>query len=239
MDDTILSELGSDVPANEHKPHVPHMPSAPLPSSPFPASPGSQPAYDQVFSQTRVSVVFTTTPATVSPYPLSMSFTLVAAPNTRISSAIFRTTFPDGVILDLQPTSLKSDGTQVQHSDGKGTEIDLSIGTPSNLPAQGSATWKNTGSQKEDYARTTWGRIEGSGVGFPVASWVFEEDLGAAGRHGVPILKTTQELSLGLNVRPVICEYEVDVTVVKGEGEKPGFFNSETHRSGKQKVFLP
>jgi hypothetical protein len=133
---------------------------------------------------------------------------------------------------------VQSDGTLVHHTDQGGRELDLNIGTGSTLPAQGGATWKNTGSRGADYQRTTWGRIQGSGVGFRVAQWVFEEDQGKAGRHGVPISKTTEELSLGLSVRPALCEYEVEVTVVEGDGASPNFFNSHTHKSGKQRVIL-
>jgi hypothetical protein len=150
-----------------------------------------------------------------------------------------KTSFPDGSILSLSPVSVTTDGTEVHHTDGKGNEIDLNVGTGSTLPAQGGATWKNTGNKNEEYQRTTWGRIEGAGVGFTTASWVFEEDPGKAGRHGVPVVKTTQKLTLDLDVRPAMCQYEVDVTVVEGEGEKPNFFNSKTYRSGTQKIFLP
>jgi hypothetical protein len=109
----------------------------------------------------------------------------------------------------------------------------------STAPATGSATWKNTGNKQADYQRSTWGRIEGAGIGTATASWVFDEDPGKAGRHGVPIVKTTQELDLGLDVRPVKCEYTVDVTVVEGDGARAGFFNSKTYKSGKQNIFLP
>jgi hypothetical protein len=235
QDPAIIPELGADAPVSK----TPGMPTSrpSTPPSPFPGTPGSNSDYD--FSQTRVTVVYTVTPATKSPFPISITLTVAAKPSTRISSMTFRTTLPDGQILDLKPVSITSDGTQIHHTDSHNTETGLNIGTPATLPAQGGATWKDTGTKGEDYQRTTWGRIEGVGKGFNVATWVFEEDPGKGGRHGVPILKTTQELSLDLDVRQVMCEYEVEVTVVEGDGTKPGFFNSSTHKSGKQKVFLP
>jgi hypothetical protein len=185
-----------------------------------------------------VSALFALTATLNPPFPLSVTLTLVAAPRSRIAAATFRITFLDGDILSVLPTSVQSDGTQVHHTDSKGNEIDLNAGTGATLPAQGGATWKNTGTKGQDYQRTTWGRIQGSGIGFKTAMWVFEEDPGKGGRHGVPISQTTEELSLGLSVRPALCEYEVEVTIVDGDGERPGFFNSHKHSSGKQRVIL-
>jgi hypothetical protein len=241
MDPAMLPELGSDAPISQPissspRPDVP----PPRTPSPFPQRPDSRAAYDETFSQTRVSVLFTSKPALASPFPLSVTLTLLAAPATRISSVTVNLSFPDGSIVSLSPVSIASDKTTVHHTDAQGHEIDIGLNAGQAVsPATGNATWKNTGNKSQDYQRVTWGRIEGAGIGTPTGAWVFEEDLGKAGRHGVPIVKTTQELDLSLDVRPVMCEYTVDVTVVEGDGAKPGFFNSKTYKSGKQTIFLP
>jgi hypothetical protein len=129
MDPTILPELGSDAPPSQ--PDAPGSnPQAPRSPSPFPDRSGSRAAYDETFSQTRVSVLFTSKPVLVSPFPISVTLTLLAAPVTRISSVTFRASFPDGSILSLTPVAITSDKTDVHHVDGKTHEIDLSVGTP-------------------------------------------------------------------------------------------------------------
>ena len=230
LESTITPELGTDAPAPRALP-------LPLPPSPFPPS-RARAAYDRTSAQTRVSAVFALSLALAPPFRLTITLTLVAAPGARVAHATFRAAFPDGVITALTPVDRATSATEVQHADAAGHDVELSVGAGAALPAQANVAVKGNTNHSEEYARHTWARVQGSGVGFREALWVFEEDQGKGGRHGIPVERSTETLTLDLSVRPAVCEYEVEATVVEGDGEAPGWFNSKAHKSGIQRVLM-
>jgi hypothetical protein len=197
-----------------------------------------QSGLDRTFSKNRVSLVFSSSSSPIAPYTTTIDLTLLAAPNSRVSSVVLRLNFADGTIASLSPSSHISAPTDVQHTEGTTVSGGGNVGTSGALPAQAGLNLSLTQSREASYVRKTWGRIQGSGIGFREAEWVLEEDLGSAGRHGV-LEGCTERFVVTTTVRPALVEYEVDVAVVEGEGSEPGFFNTRRHKSGSQKIVLP
>jgi hypothetical protein len=229
-DETIRPELGNDAPP-------PRVSPIPLPPSPFPDT-SAQEAYDKTFSQSRVIAVFSPILALAPPFPIQITLTLVAAPGSRIAAATFSATFLDGEIKSILPVDVTSSRTEVHHTDSHGSELSATIGTPATVPVQVTGGVKGTDSAAQDYTRHTWGRIQGTGIGTKKALWIFEEDQGKAGRHGIPVERATETLTIELSVRPAVCEYEIEATVVRGDGKEAGLLNSREHKSGPQRVLL-
>jgi hypothetical protein len=230
--ENIRQQLGPDAPPTSGMPDLPVLPLD---------HKTSRPGFDSSFSQSRVSLVFspsTTTGSADGPFTTNIALTLLAAPSWRISAVVFRVIFADGVILALSPTSRKSESTEVQYTNTNGGEVGANVGTAAALPAQAGVSASFSRSNEQLFQRRTWSRIQGSGVGFKTAEWVFEEDPGEAGRHGVSD-RTTEPLSIDTSVRPALIEYEIDVTVVEGEGKESRWLNTKKHKSGQQRIILP
>jgi hypothetical protein len=197
--------------------------------------------YDKSFSDARVSIV-QAAPDRWFPFSPTFTFSIILSiqvvTKARIGDATVRIKFIDGTIISLEPTSISAAFTLVHHTNGTENQVGIHASTGSAIPGQGSLMMKIKKKKGQNFKRGTCARLDGTGVGTHVATWVLDEDPGEAGRHGIPILHGIQEFSIELDVRPVICYYEVQFTVVRGEGKKPTRWNTKRYTTGEHMVSL-
>jgi hypothetical protein len=197
--------------------------------------------YDKSFSDARVSIV-QAAPDRWDSSSLTSTFSIILSiqvvKKARIGDATVKFKFLDGTILSLEPTSIAAAFTLVHHTNGTENQVGIHAGTGSGIPGQGTLMMRIKKKKGQNFKRGTCARLDGTGVGTRVATWVLDEDPGEAGRHGIPIVHGVQEFTIELDVRPSICYYEVQFTVVRGEGKKPTWWNSKRYSTGEQMVSL-
>lgn len=232
VNENIRQQLGKDAPPQERK-------SISMPSFSL-IMPGKKQGIDKMFSRNRVSLIFSSSPSVEGSenFTTTILLSLLAAPASRISAVFLTVKFTDGEIVTLSPSSVKNDQNEVQHSDSDGVELAANVGSIPTLPAQIGLSTTVSRNKGRTFNRQTWGRIQATGIGFSTAEWVFEEDPGEAGRHGV-LDHTTELLSITTSLRPALIEYEIEVTAVEGDGKESSWLNTRKHKSGPQRVILP